>query len=105
MRAQSILRQALVIPLTVVGRDALRNRPPEMTFAERDHAIETLVLDRAHERLMSACRGAFGPIFGDRSDQSLLPHLGGRRRDDVAVSGARSGEPRHGDRCWQRWNT
>ena len=39
----------LVIPLTVVMLDALRNRPPEMAFAKWDHAVEALILDRAHE--------------------------------------------------------
>ena len=50
------VREALVIPLTVVVLDVLRNRPPEMTFAERDHAMETLVLERAHEPLRVGIR-------------------------------------------------
>jgi len=45
-----------MIPLTVVVLDVLRNRPPEMTFPERDHAMETLVLERAHEPVVSRRR-------------------------------------------------
>src|SRR6266852_8231591 len=46
-----LVRKALVISLTVVMLDVLRDRPAEMTFAERDHSAETLFLDRAHEAL------------------------------------------------------
>ena len=45
-----------MIPLTVVVLDELRNRPPEMAFAERDHTMETLVLERAHEPLRVGIR-------------------------------------------------
>src|SRR2546428_6024726 len=38
-----------MIPLPVVMLDVLGNRSAEMTFAERDHPIEALVLDRAYE--------------------------------------------------------
>ena len=41
--------EPLVIPLTVVVRE-FRDRPPEMTLAERDHAVAPLGLDRAHKR-------------------------------------------------------
>ena len=41
--------KALVIALTVVVLDELRDRPAEMTFAERDHPVQALVLDRAHK--------------------------------------------------------
>jgi hypothetical protein len=32
-------------------RDELRDRPSEMTFAERDHSVEALLLDRPYEAL------------------------------------------------------
>ena len=48
--------QALVILLTVVMLGVLRNRPAEMTFAERDHSAETLFFDRAHEALRVGIR-------------------------------------------------
>jgi hypothetical protein len=38
-----------MIPLAVVMLDVFGNRSTEMTVAERDHAIETVVLDRSHE--------------------------------------------------------
>jgi len=38
-----------MIPFPVVVLDVFCNRPPEMAFAERDHAAETLVLDRSNE--------------------------------------------------------
>jgi len=44
-----LVRKALMIPLTVVMLDVLGDRPAEMTVAERDHPIEALVFDRAHE--------------------------------------------------------
>src|SRR4051812_17833031 len=44
-----LVRKALMIPLTVIMLDVLGDRPAEVTFAERDHPIEALVLDRAHE--------------------------------------------------------
>jgi hypothetical protein len=37
--------QALVIPFMVVVRDELGDHPSEMTFTERDHPGEALVLD------------------------------------------------------------
>jgi hypothetical protein len=39
-----------VIALAVVMLDVLGDRPAQVTFAERDHAAETLVLDRSHKR-------------------------------------------------------
>ena len=36
--------------------DVLRNRPSKMAFAEGDHAMETLFLDRAHEALRVGIR-------------------------------------------------
>src|SRR5438132_13622541 len=33
----------------MIVRDELRDRPTEMAFAERDHLVQALVLDRAHE--------------------------------------------------------
>src|SRR5439155_17370651 len=39
----------LTIVLPMVVLDVLGTRPPEMAFAKRDHTIETLFLDRAHE--------------------------------------------------------
>ena len=39
----------LVIPLSVVMLDVLRDRPTEMTIAERDHPVQTLLFDRSHE--------------------------------------------------------
>src|SRR5512138_2676668 len=41
----------LVIALSMVVRDVLRNRPPEVALTDRDHAVETLIPDRAHEAL------------------------------------------------------
>jgi hypothetical protein len=40
-----------MIPLTMVMFDLLGNRPSEMAFTERDHAVEAFVFDRAHEAL------------------------------------------------------
>ena len=37
--------ESLVIPLTVVMRDEFVDRAAEMTVAERDHSVETLLLD------------------------------------------------------------
>ena len=43
--------QSLVIPLMVVVLDVLGDRLSQMTFAERDHAVQTLMFDGAHETL------------------------------------------------------
>jgi hypothetical protein len=48
--------KALVIPLTVVVLDVLRDSPAEMAFTERNHAVETLMLDRAYEALRIGVR-------------------------------------------------
>ena len=42
--------ESLVIPLPVVVRDVLRNRPAKMVFAERDHSVQALMFDGAHKR-------------------------------------------------------
>jgi predicted ATP-grasp superfamily ATP-dependent carboligase len=36
--------QTLVIPLSVVMLDVLRDHPAEMTIGERDHPVQTLLL-------------------------------------------------------------
>jgi hypothetical protein len=41
--------QALMIPLAVVMRDELHHRSSEVPFAERNHPVETFLLDRPHE--------------------------------------------------------
>ena len=44
-----LVAQALVVALAVIVRDELRDCPAEMTFAEWDHSVQALVLDRAHK--------------------------------------------------------
>ena len=44
-----LVLKALVIPLLMIVRDTLREGPPEVAFAERNHPIETLLLNGAHE--------------------------------------------------------
>jgi len=39
------IAESLVIPFPMVMRDELCDRAVEMTFAERDHSVETLLLD------------------------------------------------------------
>ncbi len=46
-----LVPKALVIALAMVMLDELRDRPSQMTFSKRDHAVEALVLDRGHETL------------------------------------------------------
>ena len=48
--------KALVVSLTVVMLDVLGDRPSEMAFTERNHAVEALVFDRADEALRVGVR-------------------------------------------------
>jgi hypothetical protein len=45
------ITQALMIPLGVVVRHELSDGAPQRRLADEDHAIETLVFDRAYEPL------------------------------------------------------
>ena len=54
-----LVLKALVVALAVIVLEELRDRPAEMTFAERDHPVQALVLDRAHEAFrVGICMGA-----------------------------------------------
>jgi hypothetical protein len=46
-----LVPKALVIALAMVMLDEFRDHPSQMTFSERDYAVEALVFDRAYESL------------------------------------------------------
>ena len=46
-----VLRTSLMVPLTVVVRQEVRNRAAKVVLAQRDHAAEALLLDRPNEPL------------------------------------------------------
>jgi hypothetical protein len=74
--------EPLVIPLSVVMLDEFGNRPSEMTFTARDHPVEALVLDRAHE--------PFGIGIRIRRPRRRLHHAEPGLAQPVAQRGTRS---------------
>ena len=46
-----LVAQPLVVSFTMVMRPEVGQRLPQMTFTERDHAIEAFFFDRAYESL------------------------------------------------------
>ena len=44
-----LIVEPLMIPLLMVVRDKLRDGPPEMALADRNHPIKTLFFNGAHE--------------------------------------------------------
>ena len=71
--------EPLVIPLPVVMRDELGDRPAEITFTERDHPVEALVLDRAREALrvrIGVCRRLHRRrVMRDKGFASRIPSI------------------------------
>jgi len=61
-----LVGQALVIPLSVVVLDVLSDHPAEMTTAEWDHPVQTLLFDGPHE--------AFGVRIGIGCLEGCLRH-------------------------------
>jgi hypothetical protein len=50
-RLNQFVADALMVPLTVVVRDELRNRAAKVALTQRDHAVEAFLLDRPNKPL------------------------------------------------------
>jgi hypothetical protein len=50
-RVDQLVTKSLVVSFVMVVRDEVGERPPQVAFTERDHAIQAFLLDRADEPL------------------------------------------------------
>ena len=78
--------QALVIPFTVVMCDELRQCPSQVAFPEGNHAVEALMLDRAHKAFRVGVR--VGRLI--RVCTTRIPASPSRSRTDALHFASRS---------------
>ena len=67
-RLDNLVCEALVVPLTVVMLDVLRDRSMQRVHAEEDRPVKARGLDRRHPASANAL--ALGAVIGQRRDRT-----------------------------------
>ena len=70
--------EALVVPFSVIVRDVLGHRAPEMPISDRNQPVQTLFFDRPNKTFRVGVRIRGAPRSEEHTDTRLLestPHL------------------------------